>query len=316
MRGVRSNTRDAGLAELLYYRGAPTTSGSSGTGAHRAGCRARDGTDAALPDWARAVTNIFGVKIDGICAILDQSNPAQEGCWLGRRRADRAAVEVINNAMPVLRDEIAWDTLRSKIHKQIVLTDKVALCLYYDNDEKHGTVPIGAEQCTSCGAVHLPMTLQDAGDQCPECGGTDFTPALDPANGMALGWTLKRLWRSSSRASAPPPPRASRAKTGAGSAPHAREDKHQVLRWWPSSGHPANFEPTAPAAAAALRGQYVEDAPALHLRGNRAWQRRWGWSHRLPPTTTRRTKRTATPRRPFPRRHQRHHHRAGTALRQ
>lgn len=154
-----------------------------------------DDSDYGLPaEVPRAASNMYRRKIDGIAAILNQSQPAQE--WRPARDDDesRATAEIIEDVLPVLRDECDYDRARNLINLHVCLTDKVAYEVYFDNDEKYGTEPIGAVQCQACGWKGMPMEAEEAGGDtedgavCPECGGgvDQLGPLLDPTTGAPV----------------------------------------------------------------------------------------------------------------------------------
>lgn len=143
--------------------------------------RPYDGDDAALPEWVpRACTNVFATKIDGITALLDQSEPAQEWRPVTDDDSDVAASEVIESAMPALFEEINYDTLRRQIHKHITLLDKVALHVYYDaNTGPEQVIP--SLLCPQCGEQYTQLEVDEAGE-CPGCGGEAEAMTMPPAN--------------------------------------------------------------------------------------------------------------------------------------
>jgi hypothetical protein len=166
-------------------------------GTNRWVTRGTDPKKGGLPEWMpRPVTNIYANKIDGIISILNQSEPSQQWKPNTDDDEDLATADVCDNAVEVLRDEIDYDQLRTDINRQITLTDKIAVCIYYDNDEKYGTEDITALQCQACAldpeaeeSYFLPMDLpEEASDVCPNCGGP-LAEALDPRTNQKLGVT-------------------------------------------------------------------------------------------------------------------------------
>lgn len=139
------------------------------------------------PEVPRQASNIYRRKIDGIAAILNQAQPAQE--WRPAKDDDaaRATADVIDEALPVLREECDYDGLRNLINLHVTLTDKVGFELYFDADEKYGTEMIQALQCAGdelepgCGWQGMPMEVEDAGDVCPGCQrpGETLQPMVD-----------------------------------------------------------------------------------------------------------------------------------------
>ena len=146
-----------------------------------------------VPAWIpRCVTNLLTVKIAGIAAILNQSDPAQMWAPATDDDADKATAEVCQDAVPVLLEEIDWKTLRLAVHRLICLTDKAAVCVYYDTDPKYGEAPIQAARCEDCSAVFTPMALEDADGACPACGSTMVGPAIDPMTGVPISETYPK----------------------------------------------------------------------------------------------------------------------------
>jgi hypothetical protein len=152
--------------------------------------RPSDG-DAGLPQWFfRATSNHLGTTVDGIAAILNQSEPAKN--WYHTRDDDqsRAAAEVAEMADPVLLEELGYPrNLRPRINKLITLTNLAALVVNFDTDPKYGTEAIPVLQCQDCGALVDPMDAPGQEDTCPECGGAlDFAvyPPKHPQYGQPV----------------------------------------------------------------------------------------------------------------------------------
>jgi hypothetical protein len=153
------------------------------------------GTDPELggiPAWVpRCSSNVFGNKIDGIAAILNQSEPAKETGPGSDDDADRAAAEVAKEAIPVLFKEIGYERDRAQIHKLITLTSIVGYLVYCDNDVAHGTAPqeVVLQQCQDCQQLYLPHDVIASGEECPDCGG-ETQDAIDPRTGMPVVETV------------------------------------------------------------------------------------------------------------------------------
>ena len=126
--------------------------------------------DYGLPaEVPRACTNVFGNKMNGIAAILNQSEPAQEWRPASDDDEDMATADVAGDITPALWDEIGYPELKPVINKAVTLIDKVAVLLYYDPDPKYGTELVQAFTCKACGKTSMPMDIEEAGDQCPYC---------------------------------------------------------------------------------------------------------------------------------------------------
>lgn len=148
-----------------------------------------DGEYGLPPEVPRAATNVYRRKIDGIAAILNQSQPAQE--WRPAKDDDsaRATAEVVDEALPVLREEADYDRVRDLINLHICLTDKVGYEVYYDTDPKYGQEMIQGLSCQACGWRGMPMEVEEAGDTCPQCGapGETLEPLINPQTAEPVG---------------------------------------------------------------------------------------------------------------------------------
>lgn len=144
------------------------------------------GDDAALPEWFfKATSNHYATKIDGICSILNQSQPAQEITPERDEDKDRAAAEVAEAALPVLYAEAGYEAVRPQINKLVTLTNGVAVHVYYDTDDRWGTEGMPVLQCRNpdCQQLFEPHEV-DEDEPCPECGAT-AGPTGGPATDFA-----------------------------------------------------------------------------------------------------------------------------------
>jgi hypothetical protein len=223
---------------LLFYRGGPDNQWVTYDGQSNIWRPVpTDDSEYGLPpEVPRSASNVFKRKIDGISAILNQSEPAQE--WRPSKDDDqsRAAAEVVQDALPVLLDECDYPRVRELINLHCVLTDKVAFEVYYDPDERYGTETIGAVQCQGCGWQGMPMDVDEAGDRCPGCGadGDQMGPMLNQqAQPMGVEYPKGRL-RSrlypSFEVSLPPNARECDERTVQYIVTHSQMPREQVIR--------------------------------------------------------------------------------------
>lgn len=207
---------------LLYDRGGPENQYIVwDRGTNRYVERGTDPKKGGLPEWMpRPVTPLMRNKCNGIISQLNNANPAQVWSPATDDDEDLATAEVCNDALPVLLEEIDYpESLKGEINRTVVLTDKIAVLYYYDNDEKYGTEEQPAFQCPSCQQYYLlheliepeapepdaaldpladplaadPLAaeapVEDVPGLCPHCD-TPVVQAQDPMNGMALGMPL------------------------------------------------------------------------------------------------------------------------------
>lgn len=154
-----------------------------------------DDSEYGLPaEVPRQASNLYRRKLEGIAAILNQSEPAQE--WRPSRDDDasRATADIIDDVLPVLRDECGYDQGdRQLINLHVCLTDKIGYEIYFDNDEKYGTEMIQGLSCPQCGWKGMPMELEHADDEesaaCPQCGApaSELEPMINPLTAEPMG---------------------------------------------------------------------------------------------------------------------------------
>jgi len=207
--------------------------------------RGYDPEQGGLPAWVpRPVTNVFASVIRGLTAILDQSEPAQVFAPATESDEDRATSEVADDAVPVLRDECGYDSQghRHELNKLAALTDKSAYVVFYDNDARHGMADIELFQCP-CGQVVDPLTMDEEGGACPNCGETDtetFALLTDPNTGMPIGMPMPigRMCGevlTSLEFSLPSAARYAHAQANPWILGHRRMSPNEVARMWPGA---------------------------------------------------------------------------------
>lgn len=198
--------------------------------------------EAALPEWFfRAVTNLLAVKVDGVCSILNQSQPAQEITPERDDDKDRATAEIAEAALPVLYAECDYASLRPQLHKLVTLTNAAAVHVYYDTDDRHGMEDMPVLQCEGCQQYFMPHDLGEE-DPCPECGG-NVDWAQDPKTQQQLNVPMPRgklclRLLSSFEFSIPRSARQLHEEHVTWIAGHGRMDPTEILGLWPTAkGH-------------------------------------------------------------------------------
>lgn len=248
MNNARRSRDRADLQSLQFYRGGEDNQWTVWDSSAQTYVPRPTGNsdDAALPDWFfRATTNRLATTIDGVCAILNQSQPAQEVSPANSDDKNRAAAEVAELALPILYEESGYPALRAQIHKLIALTNAVALHVYYDNDERWGMDDLPLLQCQNeaCRDYHLPHDVPDPETPCPTCGTGVVDEARHPQTGLAVGMPFPRgklcvRLFSSFEFSVPRSARELHEERVGWIAGHGRMDSNEVLGLWPSAaGH-------------------------------------------------------------------------------
>ncbi len=90
-----------------------------------------------------------------------------------------SAAATADELAPLLHEAHDMNQAMSEFDFWLCVTGNAFLHSYVDYDIKHGTIDITSEQCASCGAITESDKLAGPQPTCPECQGTQFTPALD-----------------------------------------------------------------------------------------------------------------------------------------
>lgn len=202
--------------------------------------RGEDPEQGGLPPWVpRPVTNYLKKEIDGVASLLSQSDAAKQATPATDDDIDIAASDVVERSLPTLFDEIDYRSLKLQINKAVALTDKVAVLLYYDNDEKYGTELVQGVQCASCKNVFAPLDLgEDETAPCPECGAPaeNLQPAVDgqfaPIGREYPIGKMCAQFVPSFELSLPSSARSPKTKHNPWALTHTREDADEVMRKW------------------------------------------------------------------------------------
>jgi hypothetical protein len=97
-----------------------------------------------------------------------------------------AVAAIADDYAPVLHEEHDMEAVFDEGDFWFIGTGNVFYHTFLERDVKHGVEVIEFEQCLTCQAVVSPKDVEDAGQKCPECGGVEFTQAMDPETGAPL----------------------------------------------------------------------------------------------------------------------------------
>lgn len=244
--------------------------------------RGNDPEKGGLPEYIpRPVTNIFTKTIDGMTAIVDQSEPAQVFAPKTESDEDRAASEVAADAVPVLREECGYDSRghRHQLNRLASLTNGIAYVLYYDDDPQYGMADLEGFTCKVCvangvpagEATFLPADLeQEDGDaSCPVCGNTDTESGFELATDemgmpittqMPIGKICGEIVPSFEY-SLPSSCRRAHTKDAHFVLTHCRMDPADIARMWPAAKDVAKDK--ASKADGALTRAYADQMRTL-----------------------------------------------------
>jgi len=91
-----------------------------------------------------------------------------------------SAAATADELAPVIHESHGMNAKLSEFDFWLVALGNAFLHVFVDYDIKHGVISDPSEQCVVCGAVYKSSELAETQSVCPDCGGTEFGPALDP----------------------------------------------------------------------------------------------------------------------------------------
>lgn len=136
--------------------------------------------DTRLAEWMpRPVTNKCKECVQAIRAMFTSIHLGVNVRPIGTDPEDVAAAATADELAPLLHEAHKMDQAMSEFDFWLLATGNAFLHTFVDYDMKHGTLFITSEQCMTCGNVYESDKLAGAQPVCPDCGGTEFQPALD-----------------------------------------------------------------------------------------------------------------------------------------
>lgn len=100
-----------------------------------------------------------------------------------------SAASTADDLAPVLYEVHDMDHLLTEFDFWLCVCGNAFLHTFNDYAVKNGVITVTGEQCVQCQAVHSSADLTGAQPVCPDCGGSQFQPAMDPATGAPLQTT-------------------------------------------------------------------------------------------------------------------------------
>lgn len=152
--------------------------------------------DRAIHNWRpiavskrtpRPVTNrVAGLVNQSVANILGFKPPITYSP-ASNKPEDIAAATVADRINAIIEREANVETLKPLVARWLSLTGNVFLITNYDTGPDSGSDFIGAELCTTCGAVAMPLDIEQAGNMCPQCGSPG---PFQPAQGVSPPETM------------------------------------------------------------------------------------------------------------------------------
>lgn len=149
----------------------------------------REWVDKKLQKWIpRPVTNKMAETLQSIRTTLAAVNLAVTCKPVGDDTQSIATAEIADQMSPLIHEEHAMAQCMRESDFWLIATGNACLQVSWDKDVRFNRVFIPNEQCLTCQAVLPPQAIVDAGQHCPNCGGTMLQKAPpDPATGQPSG---------------------------------------------------------------------------------------------------------------------------------
>lgn len=135
----------------------------------------------------RPVTNKMREVVVAIRAALAAINLSVIARPVSHDSKSIAAAEIVTELAPLIHEEHEMPQVMREADFWLTATGNAVLQLSWDMDKRANRVFVQNEQCLQCGTIAPPQQIKQAGDVCTVCGGTQFTPAIDPMTGQPSG---------------------------------------------------------------------------------------------------------------------------------
>jgi len=129
----------------------------------------------------RPVTNRVASLVNQSVANILNFKPPITYSPASDKPEDIAAATVADRINAIIEREASIDDLKALAARWLTLTGNVFFINNYDTSPEAGTDFVQAEQCGACGAVNMPLQIEQAGNRCPQCSAVgQFAPATAP----------------------------------------------------------------------------------------------------------------------------------------
>lgn len=136
--------------------------------------------DKRMASWIpRPVTNKCKETVQAIRAMFSSIYLSVNVRPNGSDAENVACAAVADEMIPLLQEAHGMHHVMSEFDFWLLVTGNAFLHSFVDYDIKHGELVITQEQCQQCQNVYPSTDLVGAQPVCPDCGGTEFEPALD-----------------------------------------------------------------------------------------------------------------------------------------
>lgn len=128
----------------------------------------------------RPVTNKMAETLSTIRTIFAAVNLQAKVRPVSNDTQSIAAAEIGDLMAPLIHDEHRMSQVMREADFWLISTGSACLQISWDTDIRSNQTFIQNEQCALCSMVYPPDQIVAAGNACPHCGATQFTPAMNP----------------------------------------------------------------------------------------------------------------------------------------
>lgn len=137
--------------------------------------------DKRLAKWVpRPVTNICKEAVQSVRANFAAINYGTNARPLGDDNVNVVTASVADKYAPILHEDHKMDAVLTEFDFWFLVTGNAFLHTCVEFDRKHGIARIEFEECQTCGNQYPMQDIAAAGQSCPDCGGQQFAPAMNP----------------------------------------------------------------------------------------------------------------------------------------
>ena len=143
--------------------------------------------DVRLAKWVpKPVTPLIWEGVQALRAMFASVDIGANVRPIGSESKNIAVAAFCDELHPVLHEEHEMGEVMAEADYWFIVTGWACLHTYLERDIKYGTIQLTIEQCVGCEGVFTEDKIADAGQVCPECGGAEFIPSVDPETGESV----------------------------------------------------------------------------------------------------------------------------------
>jgi len=141
----------------------------------------REWVDKRLQKWIpRPITNKMAEILQSIRTNLGAIQLQTVARPVGNDTQSIAAAEIADQMAPLIHEEHLMNQVMREADFWLITTGNAVLQISWDKDTRTNMMFVPNEQCGQCGAVLPPDAIVQAGQTCPNCGSSQFQPAMGP----------------------------------------------------------------------------------------------------------------------------------------